>query len=223
MISWLVPGPGRKIPWPVVSPCSAPGTSGPHTPRAWPSSASMSSAWTPTGRWSARWPRASCPSTSPAWRAAARAACARAAALHHLLRRGRGVRRRALRLRGHAAAARLGRRRPSQLDGCIDALAPRLEPAVPGRRASPPSRSGPPRVLAERLAELAPAGAAGELAWNPEFLREGHAVADTLRPDRIVAGVRSGARPRPAARGVRRAASRPGCRSSSPTTPPPSW
>jgi UDPglucose 6-dehydrogenase len=30
-----------------------------------------------------------------------------------------------------------------------------------------------------------------ELAWNPEFLREGHAVADTLRPDRIVAGVQS--------------------------------
>ena len=32
-----------------------------------------------------------------------------------------------------------------------------------------------------------------ELAWNPEFLREGHAVADTLRPERIVAGVRSAA------------------------------
>ncbi|MFE9423170.1 UDP-glucose dehydrogenase family protein [Kitasatospora sp. NPDC006697] len=30
-----------------------------------------------------------------------------------------------------------------------------------------------------------------ELVWNPEFLREGHAVADTLRPDRIVAGLTS--------------------------------
>jgi UDPglucose 6-dehydrogenase len=30
-----------------------------------------------------------------------------------------------------------------------------------------------------------------ELAWNPEFLREGFAVADTLRPDRIVVGVTS--------------------------------
>jgi UDPglucose 6-dehydrogenase len=30
-----------------------------------------------------------------------------------------------------------------------------------------------------------------ELAWNPEFLREGFAVEDTLRPDRLVFGVHS--------------------------------
>lgn len=30
------------------------------------------------------------------------------------------------------------------------------------------------------------------LVWNPEFLREGYAVADTLHPDRIVVGVSSG-------------------------------
>ena len=30
-----------------------------------------------------------------------------------------------------------------------------------------------------------------ELAWNPEFLREGFAVEDTLRPDRLVIGVKS--------------------------------
>jgi UDPglucose 6-dehydrogenase len=38
---------------------------------------------------------------------------------------------------------------------------------------------------------LAPVGAAAELAWNPEFLREGFAIEDTVRPDRLVIGVRS--------------------------------
>jgi nucleotide sugar dehydrogenase len=45
--------------------------------------------------------------------------------------------------------------------------------------------------LAARLDELVPAGVAVELAWNPEFLREGFAVEDTLHPDRLVFGVRS--------------------------------
>jgi UDPglucose 6-dehydrogenase len=48
--------------------------------------------------------------------------------------------------------------------------------------------------LAQRLAAEAPAGDAVELAWNPEFLREGFAVEDTLRPDRLVFGVRPGGR-----------------------------
>ncbi|MGW7431885.1 UDP-glucose dehydrogenase family protein [Streptomyces sp. NPDC054861] len=50
-------------------------------------------------------------------------------------------------------------------------------------------KSTVPVGSAERLAGLLPEGV--DLAWNPEFLREGFAVQDTLHPDRIVAGVRS--------------------------------
>ncbi len=40
--------------------------------------------------------------------------------------------------------------------------------------------------LRERLLELNPKS---DLAWNPEFLREGFAVKDTLHPNRLVVGV----------------------------------
>lgn len=50
---------------------------------------------------------------------------------------------------------------------------------------------GTAEELARRLARSAPVGRGAELAWNPEFLREGFAVQDTLRPDRLVFGVAS--------------------------------
>jgi UDPglucose 6-dehydrogenase len=75
----------------------------------------------------------------------------------------------------------------SQVHGCVAALAPRLN-----RPCLVVGKSTVPVGTARRLAaELAGACHAAELAWNPEFLREGSAVADSLRPDRIVAGVTS--------------------------------
>jgi UDPglucose 6-dehydrogenase len=54
-------------------------------------------------------------------------------------------------------------------------------------------KSTVPAGTAERLAEqiARTRGSELELAWNPEFLREGFAVEDTLRPDRLVFGVAS--------------------------------
>jgi UDPglucose 6-dehydrogenase len=54
-------------------------------------------------------------------------------------------------------------------------------------------KSTVPAGTAERLdAEITAArGDELELAWNPEFLREGFAIEDTLTPDRLVFGVRS--------------------------------
>ncbi|WP_205302018.1 MULTISPECIES: UDP-glucose dehydrogenase family protein [Nonomuraea] len=78
----------------------------------------------------------------------------------------------------------------SYMDAAIDSLAPLLnrECLVVGKSTVPVGTAG---RLADRLARLAPAGVQAELAWNPEFLREGFAVQDTLKPDRIVIGVRS--------------------------------
>ncbi|MFM7949256.1 MAG: UDP-glucose dehydrogenase family protein [Actinomycetales bacterium] len=47
---------------------------------------------------------------------------------------------------------------------------------------------GTAQRLALRLQEINPNL---ELAWNPEFLREGFAIEDTLRPNRLVVGVTS--------------------------------
>ncbi|MGX5680799.1 UDP-glucose dehydrogenase family protein [Schumannella luteola] len=52
-------------------------------------------------------------------------------------------------------------------------------------------KSTVPVGTAARLAELVE-NTGASLAWNPEFLREGFAVGDTLTPDRLVYGVRAG-------------------------------
>ncbi|MGN6274230.1 MAG: UDP-glucose dehydrogenase family protein [Protaetiibacter sp.] len=72
------------------------------------------------------------------------------------------------------------------VDAAVEALLPHLSPGdiVAGK-------STVPVGTAARLAELvAPTGA--HLVWNPEFLREGWAVQDTIQPDRLVVGVPAG-------------------------------
>ncbi|MFI5840749.1 UDP-glucose dehydrogenase family protein [Catenuloplanes sp. NPDC051500] len=76
------------------------------------------------------------------------------------------------------------------VDASVTALAAHLT-----RKALVVGKSTVPVGTAARLTalvkELAPAGDEIELAWNPEFLREGFAVEDTMKPDRLVFGVSS--------------------------------
>jgi UDPglucose 6-dehydrogenase len=71
------------------------------------------------------------------------------------------------------------------VEGAITELAPHLTSGslVVGKSTVP---VGTAQRLIAQLAILAPEA---DLAWNPEFLREGFAVEDTLRPNRIVVGV----------------------------------
>ncbi|MBB5832817.1 UDP-glucose dehydrogenase family protein [Brachybacterium aquaticum] len=78
----------------------------------------------------------------------------------------------------------------SYLESAVDALA-----AVLPARAGAPTLvvgkstvpAGTARALAARLEHVPGA----QLMWNPEFLREGFAVRDTLTPDRLVYGIPS--------------------------------
>jgi UDPglucose 6-dehydrogenase len=71
------------------------------------------------------------------------------------------------------------------VDAAFEALLPHLADGslVVGKSTVP---VGTASRLAARLAAVAPHAS---LAWNPEFLREGFAVKDTLEPDRLVYGV----------------------------------
>ena len=80
--------------------------------------------------------------------------------------------------------------------GYVDAVVTGLAPFL-DRPCLVVGKSTVPVGTAERLAAQLEKEAPGdgvELAWNPEFLREGFAVEDTLRPDRLVFGVREGGR-----------------------------
>ncbi|GAA1841588.1 UDP-glucose dehydrogenase family protein [Microbacterium koreense] len=72
------------------------------------------------------------------------------------------------------------------VDKAVDALLPHLssDDIVAGKSTVP---VGTAARLAERIS-----GSGATLVWNPEFLREGWAVKDTIDPDRLVVGVPSG-------------------------------
>lgn len=72
------------------------------------------------------------------------------------------------------------------VDAAFAGLVPHLAPGdlVVGKSTVPVG------TAARLAADVEAAGA--RLVWNPEFLREGFAVADTLTPDRLVYGVRPG-------------------------------
>lgn len=76
----------------------------------------------------------------------------------------------------------------SAIDAVVGALAAHVAPGdlVVGKSTVP---VGTAARLSTALAALAPGS---HLAWNPEFLREGHAIADSVAPDRLVFGVAGG-------------------------------
>jgi len=71
------------------------------------------------------------------------------------------------------------------VDSALEAIAKIVKPGglVVGKSTVP---VGTATRLRNRLLEL---NTKADLAWNPEFLREGFAVEDTLRPNRLVVGV----------------------------------
>ncbi|MGP9032439.1 UDP-glucose dehydrogenase family protein [Glutamicibacter mysorens] len=79
----------------------------------------------------------------------------------------------------------------SYVDGSVDSLLEHItgEALIVGKSTVP---VGTARRLSGKIAQFAKPGSDIALAWNPEFLREGFAVQDTLRPDRLVYGLQDG-------------------------------
>ncbi|NUS72396.1 MAG: UDP-glucose/GDP-mannose dehydrogenase family protein [Corynebacteriales bacterium] len=77
----------------------------------------------------------------------------------------------------------------SYLQSIVTELAPYLDRSalVVGKSTVP---VGTAQWVENTLHAMAPAGQDITLVWNPEFLREGFAVNDTLRPDRLVYGIK---------------------------------
>ena len=98
----------------------------------------------------------------------------------------------------HADVHFLGLGTPQRADG-FGADLRSLEAAVASLAAVLPARGGAPTLVvgkstvpagtARRLRARLTAVPGADLMWNPEFLREGFAVQDTLAPDRLVYGV----------------------------------
>jgi UDPglucose 6-dehydrogenase len=78
----------------------------------------------------------------------------------------------------------------SYMEAVVDGLGPHLTGSVliVNKSTSP---AGTAVRLTERFAAVTAPGVDVEIASNPEFLREGYAVQDTLHPDRLVCGVES--------------------------------
>lgn len=78
----------------------------------------------------------------------------------------------------------------SYVETAVTSLAPKLT-----RKALIVGKSTVPVGTAEWVEQLVARHAAPELgvevAWSPEFLQEGHAVEDVIRPDRVVFGVKT--------------------------------
>jgi UDPglucose 6-dehydrogenase len=76
----------------------------------------------------------------------------------------------------------------SQLHAAMSSLVPHLrgDCLIIGKSTVPPGTAAAVQSMIDAM--LQPGQGRVEVVWNPEFLREGCAVEDTLRPDRIVVG-----------------------------------